>query len=218
MNEWIKKSKKLAKEKGYLDKLFNVYPAFPSPEREISEVEEKAIRNAVENKNKTCLIKILLKAEKFPIDHPFVGCFKENESLINKNPRIVDIIGEQLLALGANGIIKGCKAPKKISRRFGGMFHKWINTLGYKVAYSENEFDKCEGIAILGGSDKTRKKYANLRLHCSLKEKGLDLLMKINNKFVIGQAKFITTAGGAQDNQFNEAIRFVSDDKGNAIR
>ncbi|MCM8828842.1 MAG: type II restriction endonuclease, partial [Candidatus Omnitrophica bacterium] len=41
--------------------------------------------------------------------------------------------------------------------------------------------------------------------------KGLDFVAKINKKYIIGTAKFITDFGGAQDNQFKEAISLLKE-------
>lgn len=207
----------LANSLGYLDNLFSVYPLFTNPERELPKEVEEIIRDLVKKREKKKLVKILINLEKFPIDNPYVGSLKANEELIDKNPKIVDMIWEQLFSMGANGVIKACKTPKKSSRQFGAIFQKWAPSLRYKIL-EETEFERYSGTAFLGGSDRVRKNYANKKLNCNLTEKGLDLLMKINSKFVIGQAKFITTGGGAQDNQFNEAIRFVNNDEGNASR
>ena len=38
------------------------------------------------------------------------------------------------------------------------------------------------------------------------RDKGLDLVAKINGKFVIGEAKFLTDFGGHQNAQFEDAI------------
>lgn len=217
MNEWIKKSIELANSKGYLDNLFEVYPIIANLERELPEGTEKKIKGLVESNDKISMIKTLIGLEKFPIENPYIGSFRANEELLDKNPRIVDIIGKQLLSMGAENIIEGCKEPKKGSRQFGSIFQKWLPSLGFKIL-EISEFEKYPKTAFLGGSDEARKNYANKRLKCNLKEKGLDMLMKTKNDFIIGQAKFITTGGGAQDHQFNEAIRFVRSGKGNAIR
>ncbi|MEM2637589.1 MAG: hypothetical protein QXL15_04510 [Candidatus Korarchaeota archaeon] len=181
---------------------------------------ENAVRDAAESEEKQKdLLKILLdrkKFPKFPIEHPFVGCLRENESLIDKNPKLVNMIAKQLLKLGAKGIIEECEKPEKISRQFGGMFQKWVYKLGY-ITCPKEKFEKCSGVVIWKGSDVSRKEFANKRLNCNLEEKGLDLLVKIDGRYIIGQAKFISTPGGSQDNQFNEAIRFVNG-RGNAVR
>lgn len=37
--------------------------------------------------------------------------------------------------------------------------------------------------------------------------KGLDFIIRVKNKFILGEAKFLTSYGGTQDNQFKNAIR-----------
>lgn len=47
--------------------------------------------------------------------------------------------------------------------------------------------------------------------------KGIDFILKINDKFILGEAKFLTTSGGTQNNQFNGAIDVAKIKKGNII-
>ena len=217
MNKWIMASIGLANGHGYLDKLFLVYPILTNPERQLPQGIDEEIRELVEKKDKVELIRTLIQLEKFPVENPYIGSLREDDRLINRNPEVVDRIGEELLSIGANGIVKGSRTPKKGSRQLGSIFQKWLPNLGYEILDGE-DFVECPGATFLKGSDTSRKIYANEKLKCNLVEKGLDLLIKIGGKFVIGQAKFITTSGGAQDNQFEEATRFVSNNEGNAIR
>lgn len=207
----------MANSNGYLDNLFEVYPIVTNPERELPDGIEEKVKEIVKNNDKINLMKILIELEKFPIENPYIGSFRANEELLYKNQRIVNMISKQLFSIGAESIIENCKEPKKGSRQFGSIFQKWLPNLGFKVL-ENSDFEEYSGNAFLGGSDKVRKNYANKGLKCNLKEKGLDMLMKLGRKFIIGQAKFITTGGGAQDNQFYEAIRFVEGNKGKAIR
>lgn len=217
LNEWIKKSMKLAQSEGYLDGLTEIYPLISAPEREIPREIEEEIKKSIKKKDKINLMKTLFKLKKFPIENPYIGCLREDEKLIDKNPKVVDMIAEYLFSMGAEGIIKASKQPKKISRQYGPAFQRWLRSLGYKVL-KPFEFETSRGIIFLGGSDKICGNYANKKLKCGPIEKGLDLLAKVNDKFIIGNAKFITVSGGAQDNQFSEAMRFVTEDRGNAIR
>ena len=48
--------------------------------------------------------------------------------------------------------------------------------------------------------------------------KGLDLVARFNNKYVIGEAKFLTDFGGHQNAQFNDAIRTVETEGVKAVK
>ena len=53
------------------------------------------------------------------------------------------------------------------------------------------------------------KDFAKENLNYTAK-KGLDLIAKVNNKFVVAEAKFLTDFGGHQMAQFNDAINLVN--------
>jgi hypothetical protein len=48
-------------------------------------------------------------------------------------------------------------------------------------------------------------------------EKGLDFVARFNNKYVIGEAKFLTDFGGHQNAQFNDAISTLTTEGVEAI-
>lgn len=215
LNRWITKSMELAASRGYLDKLLDIYPLTPNKERKLPEGSEEEIKQLVEDRDKGKLIKFLLGLELFPIRCSYTSSLRY-EGIREKNPRTIDQIGDILLEMGTDGIIKAAKEPKIVSKQSGAMFARWIQQQ-YDVK-KMSEFEDASGTSILGGSDKVRKVFANENLHTELPEKGIDLLLKKDSKFLMGQAKFITAGGGGQDNQFFEALRFVNSTNGNAER
>jgi hypothetical protein len=58
---------------------------------------------------------------------------------------------------------------------------------------------------------------ANRKLHCNL-DKGPDFLTKLQERYVIGEAKFLTDYGGHQNAQLEDALRLFKEKKGQAIR
>ena len=89
--------------------------------------------------------------------------------------------------------------------------------MGYPVV-DEDEFLSSEkGILILEGGDRTLTKFAREKLGCRL-SKGIDIVFKKNNKYYIGEAKFLTTPGGEQDRGFDDASAFIHEKSGNATR
>lgn len=190
-NKWIDASIKLATSNGYLDNLLNVYPLTPNKERELPKDAEEQIKKLVAEKDKSKLIVYLLGFEKFPIATSYTSSLREDYSLIEKNPKTIAEMHKMLLDIGIDKIIKGAKEPKIVSKQAGAMFLRWLSNQ-YQIV-SLTDFEKSsKGNVILAGSDKTRKAYANSKLNAELDEKGIDLLLKKDNKFVMGQAKFIT--------------------------
>jgi hypothetical protein len=215
MNKWVKKSIELAHSKGYLDKLFEIYPVEFGEPRMIPNDIKNEIQKAFEEENKIKLIEELLKLDKFPINHPYVPSLKRHRFLLLQNPQTVERISKILFSLGFDKILELSSQPKSPSRQLGYSFKQWLRNQRYSFL-EESEFKKCSDIAFLEGSDEKLKKFAKVELKISL-TKGVDFILKIKNKFFLGEAKFLTDYGGTQDNQFREAIKIAKIKKNNII-
>ncbi len=207
MNKWVNKSIKLADSNGYLDKLMDVYPINLTLTRSIGTTEENKIKKAFSKRNSKELISVLLNLERFPIDDAYIGFLRKDKNALIKNPKTVKRIGDRLLKIGLKEIIIGASRAKAPSRQVGQMFRKWLYGLGYPVL-NETDFLKNHKIAILEGGDTALANFAKKKLSYSGK-KGLDMVLKVRDKFIIGEAKFITTSGGTQDKSFREGISFI---------
>lgn len=221
MDVWTKKSIALAASRGYLDDLHAIYPANSSLERELPETLIDNIKFAYEAKNKVELVSLIADLackEKSPIDDSYLGSLKLDRHIIENNPRTVERIANRLLDLSWEDLLKRCSEPKKASRQLGDAFKSWVKTIGFPP-YELSIFVKAKGICTLDESDTVMKKYATKSLKCKLKEKAdLDFVAKVETKYIIGAAKFITTAGGSQDNQFFNMIDFAEEKSGIPIR
>jgi len=215
LNKWIKASIELAEAKGYLDNLLGIYPLTTNAERTLPEGAEEKIKELMKAGNKRELIDYLLELEKFPIATAYNASLRYKD-IKDKNPKTVEEMGKILLNMGSEKVIKGAKEAKIVSKQAGSMFARWIANLYPLLPLTK--FELATEPSLLKGSDKKRKIYANEKLGAEIEEKGIDLLLKKESKFVMGQAKFITAAGGGQDNQFYEALRFVHSTRGSAER
>jgi len=205
MNKWIKKSIDLANSFGYLDNLFKIYPIEMGKVRNFSECIQEKIKIAFMAKNKIDLIKELLKLPKFPIDYPYISSLRKFPYLLEKNPETTERISKKLFSLGIEGILELAVKPKSPSRQFGNSFKKWLKTISYPFL-EEGEFIKYYGIAFLKGSDKNLKEFAIKELKIDNLKKGIDFILKIKTKFILGEAKFLTDYGGTQNNQLRDAL------------
>jgi hypothetical protein len=68
-----------------------------------------------------------------------------------------------------------------------------------------DEFVRTDDDAVLDASDAEMKNFALTALKYT-NDKGLDLVVRKNRKYVIGEAKFLTDFGGHQNSQFNDAM------------
>lgn len=217
MNKWIQKSIQLANSGGYLDKLFKIYPIeLGDIRRSIPDNIKSKIQNVFKSKNKADLIKELLKLPKFPIDDPYIASLRRHPFLLLKNPKTIERIGKKLFSMGIDTVLDLAGKPKSPSRQLGHSFKNWLRTLDYPFL-EEDDFKEYSDIAFLEGSDKKLKKFAVEELNIRNLKKGIDFILKIKNKFVLGEAKFLTDYGGTQNNQFRDAISVARITKKNVI-
>jgi len=216
MNRWIKKSIEIANALGYLDKLSKIYVMNVNPDRPLDATIEQSIKKAFREKDTKNLIKLLLEAEIFPVKDSYIGFIRAKPYAIDQNPETVERIGDRLYGLGLEKLLEEATRPKETNRQLGSAFRSWLPTLKYPIL-SEDEFTDVKGIAFLAGGDKALKDYAVKHLGCRL-TKGVDVLFKKGNVYVIGEAKFLTTPGGEQDRGFDDASKFIKSKCGMAKR
>lgn len=217
MNEWVKKSIEIANSAGYLDKLQEVYPVVQEKEREIDLEVKKELKQSYNAGDNMTLIKKLLELPKFPIKDPYVAFLRKNDIFLEYNPQTVNRIAERIRGMGFEAMIESIEEPKEFNRQMGTLFKKWVPKIGYPLLH-KSEFEAYDkGIAFLQGGDAQLKDFANRRLGCNL-DKGPDLLARVGQIYVIGEAKFLTDYGGHQNAQFEDALRLLRGKKGEAIR
>ena len=227
MHRMIRESITLTSKEGYLDNLFQIYNVAQMSERDISRQMIADITQAYASQDPINLVKLLLKLEKFPVDDIYIGILRKSEEVIKNNPETVKRIGNRLLSMAIEDLLKRCKQPMVDNRRMGELFHKWFTNLPYPKVSEEtflniNEFTDVQGnthrIMLLDGSRKDYKEFANRNLGCGL-DKELDILIKVNGTFIIGEAKYFSDFGGHQMGQFKDAIdEFLFSTQGSATR
>ena len=215
MNKWVQQSINLANSQGYLDKLFSIYPIETGELRQISEETKETIKNAFKTMSKSLLVKALLTLPKFPIDDPYISSLRKYPSLLDKNPKTIERIGERLLSIDIKTLLKLVAQPKSPSRQFGNSFKKWLRTIGYPFLSEEKFKQNKDKIAFLEGSDKKLKQFAIRELKIKNLVKGIDFILRIEDRYILGEAKFLTDYGGTQDNQFNSAMKLAKIKKDN---
>jgi len=208
MNEWAKKSIDLADSRGYLDRIFEVYPIEIGDIRGVSRELIIKLKEAFKNKDKKDLIKTLFKFPKFPIDDPYIASLRKHPDLLDKNLETIKRIGERLLSIKINTILKLATKPKSSSRQLGNSFENWIHTINHPFL-EEEKFKNCNKIAFLKGGGVKLKQFAKRELGVKRLTRGPDFILKAKNKFIIGEAKFLTDYGGTQNNQFDGAIKMT---------
>ncbi|MBE7091347.1 MAG: restriction endonuclease [Clostridiales bacterium] len=208
MNIWTEMSIEFANQRNYLDELYKVYPISPNLCREISRESCQAIENYFLTRNNVELVKELLKLDLFPIKDSYVPYLRKDKTAIERNPNTVNRIAGNLYSMGLDVIFDRCSEPKETNRQMGPMFKNWLKSgvLGCKICETEESFMQTTENAIFLASDAKMKEFAIKYLGYTRISKGLDLVAKFNNKYIIGETKFITDFGGHQNDQFDDAI------------
>lgn len=212
MNIWVEKSFEVAKGKGYLDKISEIYPVnYDDKKGKINEEVIKEIKKLLDTHQPKELINYLIGMDRFPFDDPYVGFLRHHKDALSDNPKTLERLWKRLECLGTKGIVEGINKPKSASRRFGHHFSKWLHSQ-YETL-SQEEFLKSKNrIVVLKGGDQKLKKFAKDFLGYERK-KGLDFVIKTGNIFVIGESKFVGHSGGTQDKSVREVVSLVKESK-----
>jgi len=218
MNHWTKLSIEFANQRNYLDELFRVYPCIPESIREIDESKWEAVEDAFKTNNKIDLIKSLLNLKLFPIKDSYVAYLRRDHGSIMRNPATVDRLCGRIYELGLNGVYSKCSEPKEMNRQIGPLFQRWLQKkeLGVELL-EEARFLSTKENAILSGSDSLLLDFARRHLNYS-GTKGPDFIGRFNERYVIGEAKFLTDFGGHQNAQFEDAKNLLRQSSVNAVK
>ena len=206
MNRWTAESIRLANEGDYLDRLQEIYPVAPETTRAIDEGKWEDVRAAFEARDARSLVCALLGADLFPVKDSYVAFLKSDRNALDRNPQTVERLAGRIFALGLNGLRAEMEKPKEANRQMGSRFQNWIRAgaLGVPVLPEADFADRREN-CVLAGNDSRLRDFARLHLQYE-SARGLDIVAKFDNRFVIGEAKFITASGGHQDRQFESAV------------
>lgn len=217
MNLWTKLSIEYASQRSYLDDLFQVYPTIPEGIRDIDSALWFRVERSFDHRDNFGLVESLLDMELFPIKDSYVAYLRRDRTAIQRNPRTVDRIAGRLYEMGKDQIYKRCSEPKETNRQIGPMFKNWVMKKSLGIApVSQSEFISTNQNAILDASDQEGMDFARTHLNYS-RDKGLDFVARFNNKYVIGEAKFLTDIGGHQNAQFSDALSLLNHTEVNAI-
>jgi hypothetical protein len=211
MNYWTQLSIEYANQKSYLDDLFQVYPLTPELSRKVDDAKWKQVELAFNQEDNEELFKAVLALDLFPIKDSYVGFFRQDKTAIERNPNTIARICGMLRQMGLNKILERSPQPKETNRQMGQLFRNWLKkgTLGV-FPVGLKEFLATNENAILDGSDKVLKDFAKEHLGYS-RNKGF------NGKYVIGEAKFVSSEGGNQNKSFDDADQtLIAEMVGNA--
>jgi hypothetical protein len=219
------KTLKLAEEGDYLDKLLEIYPAGLPPERPLPEDIRKEIQELYEARRyEDLVIRLLDLRHPFPVEHPYAALLRhldrsQRMSVIKNNPQIIKVLAKILASLGPDNIIRGVERPKDINRALGAAFRNWARNkfarTPFKIVDESYQLLRCgrdKEICIFIGSDVEIGSFVRERLRLKEPRKRFfnrDILVNVQNTFILGEARFLSTPGGSQSRDLDNVLSFV---------
>lgn len=216
LNEWVLKSIELFENTPYLDNILDVYPLqSASPER-LDDRLKRQIISAHQARRTEELISILQNEVKFPYDEPLWFLMKNIQGCLENNPLQIQRIADSLYSMTADETVFRLESAPKLNTQMGPMFTNWLRE-NFNLLNIDDFSSSTEGIHILNSSEQDGKTFVNEVLNQNL-EKRPDLVAKVNNTYIIGEAKWVGSPGGNQNKQVVEVLNLCRDQRGDVIR
>lgn len=210
MNYFLSQSIELANSKNYLDELFRVYPMSPDSLREVDGAKWEIFAQEFRQNNQAKIIESLLDFELFPIKDSYVAYLRRDKNAIKRNPMTIARICGRLKEMGLDEIYKNLSQPKETNRQIGPLFKRWVNSgaMGLEPVPLQ-EFKSTNDNAILNASDMAMQDFARETFGYE-NQKGLDFIARFNDKYILGEAKFLSDFGGHQNAQLSDALNLLN--------
>jgi len=215
MNIWSKRTIALAKKQDYLDRLYAVYPN-EMDNREIDKDKLKEIERYYRSKDRIELLQRLLDLEKFPFKDSYISFIRTDRTAIQRNPKTVKRITDALFRMGFEKVRKGILEPKEANTRRGQQFRNWARR-NFRHADLNEFIASRKGIVFLQDNERKMLDFCQTKLGLGISKRP-DFVAKVNNKHVVGEAKFLSSLGGNQGRGFDDAIRLATTASGKAYK
>ena len=216
LNEWVLKSIELFEDTPYLDNILEVYPLQTARPERLEDRLRRRIISAHQGRRTRELIEILQTEVKFPYDEPLWFLIKNINGCLNNNPRQIQRIADSIYAMTAEETVIRLESAPKLNTQMGPMFTAWLRA-NFEMLNLDKFRESEEGIFVLNSSEEDGKNFVNNELHQDLRKRP-DLVAKVNQTYIVGEAKWIGSPGGNQDKQVDEVLDFCRSQRGNVIR
>jgi hypothetical protein len=215
MNDWSKKTLALVTKKDYLDQLQMIY-SHEEGERDVSDETIRLIKAAFRKRDSKALLNQLLSLEKFPYKDSYVGFLRKDRNAIKRNPQTVKRICDRLYSMGIESVINGITQSKEANTRRGPQFSNWIKN-NFKVVDLDQFKRSTSGVVILGSTELQARDFCNKTLGIGISKRP-DIVAKAGRKYVVGEAKFLSSTGGNQGRAFDDGIHLATNASGSAYK
>lgn len=193
----------------YYDRLDEIYPRADNKRRVIPLTAWNPIKDAYNGDDDPALLRALIDSEVpvFPTDGDiFVDACRDSHERIDLNPKSVARVISEVRRLSLREIGERIGAPIRASRQRGPQFQDWIATQ-YSTTTDVKELLAHDGPTplLLHFGDQRLKAFAVEYLGYS-GDRGLDAIIKVARKYLVLEAKLMTSRGGHQDKQVISAL------------
>lgn len=216
LNEWVLRSIELFENTPYLDNLLHVYPLKSAIPIHLEAKLSRRIISAHQGRRTKELISILQGEVKFPYDEPLAYLIKEVQNCLDSSPNQINRTAKTLYAMTADELVIHLESAPKLNTQMGPMFTNWLRN-NYELLNIGDFQKSTSGIFVLSASEEEGKKFVNDVLKQNLGKRP-DLVAKVNETYIVGEAKWIGRSGGNQNNQVRDVLDFCRDQRGNVIR
>ncbi len=216
LNEWVQQSITLFETTAYLDDLLEIYTLETAVPIHLEQRLKRRIISAHQGRRTEELISILQGEVKFPYDEPLAYLIKEVENCLQSNPKQINRIANTLYAMTADELVVRLESAPKLNTQMGPMFTNWLRNQFELLRIADFE-NATEGIYVLNSSEEEGKTFVNETLNQYLRKRP-DLVAKVNETYIIGEAKWIGRSGGNQNNQVRDVLDFCRHQRGEVLR
>ena len=216
LNQWVLRSIELFENTPYLDNILEVYPLATATPNRLDMRLRRQIINAHQSRRTDELIQILQNQVKFPYDEPLWFLMKNIGNCLVNNPQQRLRIAESIYGMTADEVVFKLEEAPKLNTQMGPMFTLWLRN-NFNLLNLDDFQQSTEGIYILNSSEQDGKDFVNNVLNQGVSKRP-DLVAKVNNTYIIGEAKWIGSPGGNQNKQIVEVIDLCAKQRGNVIR
>lgn len=216
LNQWVLRSIELFENTPYLDNILAVYPLQSARPTRLNDNLRRRIISAHQARRTNELITILQNEVKFPYDEPLWYLMKNIQGCLNNNPQQIQRIADSLYSMTADETVFRLESAPKLNTQMGPMFTNWLRN-NFSLLNVDEFTSSTQGVHILNSSEQEGKNFVNDILLQNV-EKRPDLVAKVNETYIIGEAKWIGSPGGNQNKQVVEVINLCRDQRGNVIR
>lgn len=215
MNAWSRRTLHLVNNQDYLDRLQQIYP-HEEGERDVDQDILNSIRQSFEEGDDTALLDQLLNLDKFPYKDSYVAFLRTDRSAIERNPQTVQRISDRLYTMGIDNVIEGVTQPKEANTRRGNQFRNWarehftwVDILKFRLSQT--------GVVMLDATELEARNFCNTVMGVGISKRP-DIVAKSGRRYVIGEAKFLSSTGGNQGRGFEDGMLLATNSSGDAFK